>query len=471
MPRPVIEHQPTASSKSDGLRKLPLTLWVRLGIATVLAILWLLFGAVKAYVHRDALTDAQDTLTALAQSYGQYARAVAAFGPDVKRLTEQNHAALSDPATARAQKLMTTFRTLIAAPPGVVLRLRNIADIDPAIRAAAAGHDPATIYRGDGDVLTAYLVCEAAGIASTVEWPRAEALAEWRDETITESLCLGALSLFVLLLGRLLVRQVKHQQTIGVALRVAKDEADAANRVKSEFLANTSHEIRSPMNGVIGMTNLLMDTQLTPEQRRYASVARDSANALLAIVDDVLDHAKLAAGKLALAPEEFDLPELIDNTLTLVAPGVAGKAIELGAFVTPEARHRFVGDAARLRQVLLNLLGNAIKFTERGHIAVRVTTLQDGAATRPLLRFEVVDSGVGIAEDAIGRLFQQFSQADSSINRRFGGTGLGLAISRQLVELMDGRIGCISEPGHGSTFWFELPFAGVPAARPNLAAE
>src|SRR5262249_13121849 len=150
------------------------------------------------------------------------------------------------------------------------------------------------------------------------------------------------LSLFILLLGRLMLQQVRRQEATEAALRVAKEEADAANRVKSEFLAHTSHEIRSPMNGVIGMTNLLMETPLTPEQRRYAGVARDSANALLAIVDDVLDHSKLEAGKVELAPIEFDLTELIDNALTLVTPAVQGKAIDLAAFVAPTARGRFV---------------------------------------------------------------------------------------------------------------------------------
>ncbi len=258
--------------------------------------------------------------------------------------------------------------------------------------------------------------------------------------------------------------ELAHQRELYAVLEASHRRAHNASKARAEFLAAMSHEVRTPMNGILGMTGLLLDTDLDPTQRDYVRTVRSSAEALLSVLNDILDFSKIEAGQMALERIAFDPRRVVDEVVELLVGQALEKGLPLVAHIDPDLQRRVMGDPSRVRQVLVNLVGNALKFTEAGRVVVRVAP-EVGALGRAILRFEVRDTGIGIPPERIEKLFQPFEQGDVTINRRFGGTGLGLFISRTLVERMGGRLGVRSAPGAGSTFWFVLP---LPAAEPLI---
>jgi two-component system, sensor histidine kinase and response regulator len=389
----------------------------------------------------------------------------------IKDLTEQRHAeherqrqealltslinSIPDPISYRDLEGVylgcnDAFAEMTGKPPSAVIG-RRIEEVVPADRVA-------WVVQNDAEVLASLQKCSHEGWIGYPDGRQAlmdSVRTPLRDH---KGRILGVLSIS---------RDITQRHKVEEEIRQAKEMAEAATRMKSDFLANMSHEIRTPMNAIIGLSHLVLKTELTARQRDYIAKVQTSGQHLLGVINDILDFSKVEAGKLDLEHAEFELEKLLDNTGSLISEKSHAKGLELVFEVAPDVPPNLVGDSLRLGQILLNYANNAVKFTDKGEIVISVRA-SERTDTGVLLHFRVQDTGIGLTPEQAGRLFQSFSQADTSTTRRFGGTGLGLAISKKLAELMGGEVGVESEFGKGSTFWFSARLGVGTAQRREL---
>ena len=354
---------------------------------------------------------------------------------------------------------------------GPYYRLLCLASIDDVMRDFTRGLISTFLVTGLGGILIALLL--AALASHSISRPLADLSSHLEKSGETGALWsefrTDSATLEVDALAGALNRATAVRRQVEADLRKAKEVAEAASVAKSEFLANVSHELRTPMNGIMGLTELALDTELTADQREYLNMVKTSADGLLTIINEVLDFSKIEAGKFDLRPAEFNLRDSLAETLKPLELRARQKRLKVSCEVDPNVPEVVFGDASRLRQILINLVGNAIKFTERGKVTVRLET-ERREQNDYWCRFSVEDTGIGIPEDKREIIFEAFSQADGSSTRNYGGTGLGLTISSRLVEMMQGRIWLKSEPGRGSCFYFTARFGlngGTPSAGPE----